>query len=54
MLSWACRQVVLPVGSLSYPRTNVKGGDHMTDYEMIMIFLTFLMLLLAADKKNNG
>jgi len=25
----------------------------MTDYEMIMIFLTFLMVLLAAEKKNN-
>ena len=30
-----------------------KEGDHMTDYEMIMIFLTFLMVLLAVDKKNN-
>jgi len=26
----------------------------MTDYEMIMIFLTFLMVLLAVEKKNNG
>jgi len=26
----------------------------MTDYEMIMIFLTFLTLLIMAGKKNNG
>lgn len=48
------RQVVLPTGFLSYPRTNARGGDHMTDYEMIMIVLTFLTLLIAVDKKNNG
>ena len=47
------RQVVLPVGSSSHPRTNAKGGDHMTDYEMIMVFLTFLTLLIMASKKNN-
>ena len=45
---------MLPVGSPFYPRTNGKEGDHMTDYEMIMIFLTFLMVLLAVEKKNNG
>ena len=48
------RQVVLPVGFPSHTRTNGKEDDHMTDYEMIMIFLTFLMVLLAVDKKNNG
>jgi len=26
----------------------------MTDYEMIMIFLTFLTLLVMVGKKNNG
>ena len=25
---------------------------HMSDYEIIMIILTFLMLLVAVDKKN--
>jgi len=25
----------------------------MTDYEMIMVFLTFLMLLVMVSKKNN-
>ena len=49
-----CRQVVLPVGFPSHTRTNGKEGDHMTDYEMIMIFLTFLMVLLAVEKKSNG
>jgi len=26
----------------------------MSDYEIIMIILTFLTLLIAVDKKNNG
>jgi len=26
----------------------------MSDYEMIMVFLTFLTLLMMASKKNNG
>ena len=26
----------------------------MTDYELIMIILTFLTLLVAVDKKNRG
>ena len=41
-------------GPPSRLRTNAKGGDHMTDYEMIMVFLTFLTLLLMASKKNDG
>ena len=45
---------MLLVGFPSHTRTNGKEGDHMTDYEMIMIFLTFLMVLLAVDKKSNG
>ena len=48
-----CRQIGLPVGLLRR-RTNAKGGDHMTDYEMIMVFLTFLTLLVMVSKKNNG
>jgi hypothetical protein len=31
-----------------------KEGVHMTDYEMIMIFLTFLTLLFAVSQKNRG
>jgi len=27
---------------------------HMTDYEMIMIFVSFLTLLVMVSKKNNG
>jgi len=30
-----------------------KEGVHMTDYEIIMIILTFLMLLVAVDQKNK-
>jgi len=26
----------------------------MSDYEIIMIILTFLTLLIAVDRKNNG
>jgi len=26
----------------------------MTDYEIIMVFLTFLTLLVMVSKKNNG
>ena len=32
----------------------IPGSVIMSDYEMIMIFLTFLMVLLAVEKKNNG
>ena len=42
------------MGSLSQPRTEAKGGDIMTDYEMIMIFLTILTLLIAVAKRNDG
>ena len=50
-----CRQVVLPVGLIRIKIAyKCEGGDHMTDYEMIMVFLTFLVVLLAVDKKNNG
>ena len=44
---------MLPVGFLSQPRTEAKGGDVMTDYEMIMIFLTILMLYATVDMKNR-
>ena len=46
------RQADLPVASpvIAYKRT---GGDRMTDYEMIMIFLTILALLMAAARKND-
>jgi len=47
------RQVVLPMGSPLHPRTNGKEGDHMTDYELIMIMLTFLTLLIAVERKNS-
>ena len=47
------RQIGLPVGLLRR-RTNAKGGGHMTDYEMIMIILTFLTLLVMVSKKNLG
>jgi len=45
------RQVVLPVDLLStaYRR---DGGGRMSDYEILMIVLTFLTLLLMASKKN--
>ena len=43
---------MLPVGLFLHPRTNAKGGVDMSDYELIMIILTFLTLLLAVDKKN--
>ena len=43
---------MLPVGLLCR-RTNAKGGDHMTDYEMIMVFLSFLTLLVMVSRKNN-
>ena len=29
------------------------GGDRMSDYEMIMIFLTILTLLYMAEKRND-
>ena len=45
---------MLPVGSPSQPRTNAKGGGHMTDYEMIMVVLTFLTLLVMVSRKNIG
>ena len=48
------RQVVLPVGLLRSRVQMRKGGGHMTDYEMIMVFLTFLTLLVMVSKKNNG
>ena len=54
MLSYWRRQVGAAGGPLSQQRTEAKGGVHMSDYEMIMIFLTFLTLLLMASKKNNG
>ena len=41
-------------GFPSHPRTNAKGGDHMTDYEMIMVFLTFLTLLVMVSGKKLG
>jgi len=42
------------VGSLSQQRTEAKGGDIMTDYEMIMVFLTILTLLFMATERRNG
>ncbi len=41
-------------GPPSQHRTEVKGGVCMSDYEIIMIILTFLMLLVAVDKQNKG
>lgn len=49
-----CRQVVAAGVPLSQRRTEAKGGVCMSDYEMIMIILTFLTLLVAVDKKNRG
>ena len=34
-------------------RVQKLGGDHMTDYEMIIVFLTILSLLILVDKKND-
>ena len=53
VIYYDCGQIGLPVGLLRR-RTNAKGGNHMTDYEMIMVFLTFLTLLVMVSKKNNG
>jgi len=36
------------MGDYCDPRT-----DHMTDYELIMIMLTFLTLLIAVERKNS-
>ena len=50
----ACRQAGaaggLPFATL---RTEAKGGVHMSDYELIIIILTFLALLIAVDSKNK-
>ena len=50
----ACRQAGaaggLPFATL---RTEAKGGVLMSDYELIMIILTFLTLLIAVDSKNR-
>ena len=54
VICFKSRQIVLPVGPPSQPRTNAKGGGHMTDYEMLMIVLSFLTLLVMVSKKNNG
>ena len=53
VLSCLRRQAVLPVCSFRNARTEAKGGVCMSDYELIMIILTFLTLLVAVDKKNR-
>lgn len=46
---------MLPVVLPSQPRAEAKGGGRMSDDEMIMIFLTFLTLLvMVSEKKNRG
>ena len=50
----ACRQAGA-AGGLPFAtiRTEAKGGVLMSDYELIMIILTFLVLLVAVDSKNR-
>ena len=52
MLQSACRQAGLPADLLS-DRVQKTGDDRMTDYEMIMIFLTILMLVITAQRRSD-
>jgi len=54
VICFKSRQIVLPVGPLRSRVQMRKGGGHMTDYEMLMIVLSFLTLLVMVSKKNNG
>ena len=45
---------MLPVGPFRNNVQKRKEGDIMTDYEMIMIFLTILTLLFMATERRNG
>ncbi len=41
------------ISRYSATRLQKNGGERMTDYEMIMIFLTILGLIIMAVKKND-
>ena len=48
-----CRQVGAAGGHFR-SIVQKRGGDRMSDYEIIMIILTIITLLIAVDHKNKG
>ena len=48
---WVCREIHRTYTELMGNKS--AGGDRMSDYEMIMIFLAILTLLYMAEKRND-
>ena len=54
MLYYMCRQVDAAGGALLCNHVQKRReGDIMTDYEILMIVISFLTLLIAVDSKNR-